>query len=160
MKKKLKLFVVYFPVVLVGLQVLLNLFYFVFPEAYMTAGFYLGVMVGTNMGFALFLVALTFLFHFCAISRWAAIAEFLFGLNYLIVQQDNLYNIMFQVIVGTIALIATFWHYVKKFPLCRLGLVIGFVRSVIMKGSCKKGLELWDRDIKSLLLKNHYRKHL
>lgn len=158
MKKYFKLFVIYFPVVLVSCQVLVNLLSFVWPEGYMAAGFYLNTFFGTNVLFAIFLLIFCFMFRFCAVSRWAAGAELLFAVNYMVVQQDNLYNIMFQVIVGALAIAATFWHYVKKFPLCRLGLVVGFIRSVIAKGSCKKGLENWDRDIKSILLKNHYRK--
>lgn len=156
MKKHLKLFVIYFPVILVGAQVLVNLMSFLFPGAYAATGFYLNTFFGTNMLFALFLLVFTFMFKFCEVSRWAAVAEVLFGLNYLIVQQDNLYNIMFQVIVGTLAIIATFWHYVKRFPLCNVSYVVGFLGRVVKSGSCEKGAEQWRRDIKSIMLKQQY----
>lgn len=155
MKSKAKLFVVYFPVILVAGQVLVNLLYFLARPWYMEAGFYLNTFFGTNMLFAIFLVAYTFLFKFCAVSRWAAIAEVLFGINFMIVQQDNLYNILFQIIVGIIAILLTFRHYIKSFPLCRLSLLVGFVKSVILKGSCRRGYEKWERDIKSMLIRKH-----
>jgi len=163
MKRGIKLFLVYGPVIIVASQVAVNLLYFISKNTYMEAGFYLNTFFGTNMLFALFLLAFTFMFKFCAISRWAAIAEVLFGVNYLVVQEDNLYNIMFQVIVGTIALIFTISHYTKSFPLCRLSLLVSFIKSVILSiissKSCKKGLERgyeqWERDVKSMLLRNH-----
>lgn len=156
MKKAAKIFIVYFPVILVGFQVLLNLMSFVFPQAYMDSGFYLDLMFGTNFLFAFFLIVLTFGFKFCIISRAAAIAECLFALNYAIVKVDNLYNILFQVIVGTIALAVTFLQYKKKFPLCRFSLLTSFLWSVIKKRSCTKGLEHWDSKIDNILLKRHY----
>ncbi len=151
--RKSKLFVIYFPVSLVILQVIGNILYLIKPEWYNSIGFYLNTLLGTNAGVALFFIVFTFSFQFCAISRWAAIAEGLFALNYLIVQQDNLYNIMFQIIVGAVAIAATFWHYVNKFPLCKLSLFTGFIASVIKTGSCKRGLDNWDRNVESLLLK-------
>lgn len=158
MNKQVKLFVIYFPVVLVTLQVLVNLLSFVAPGWYNTAGFYLNTFFGTNVLFAIFLLCFCFMFRMCAVSRWAAGAEVMFAVNYLIVQQDNLYNIMFQVIVGTLAIVATFWHYVKKFPLCNLSLVMGFFGSVLKSGSCEKGFEEWKRNVESLLIKEHRKK--
>lgn len=153
-----KLFIVYFPVTLVFCQVLVNLMTFVWPEAYYAAGFYLNLFFGTNVLFAIFLVAFCFMFRMCSVSRWAACAELLFAVNYMIVKEDNLYNIMFQVIVGVLALVATFWHYIKKFPLCNMSLVLGFVKRVVQKGSCKKGYEMWTRDVTTHILRQQ-RKH-
>lgn len=157
--KRIKLFIIYFPVILVTFQVLVNLLSFIYPAAYMRAGFYLNTFFGTNVFFAVFLVALTFSFQFCSVSRAASIAELLFAVNYLIVQQDNLYNIFFQVIVGLVAIIITFWNYLKKFPLCRMSLLMGFLGSVISNFSCSKGLDEWERNVEHLLLKKHQRKN-
>lgn len=151
--KMIKLFIVYFPVTLVMLQVLANGLYFIAPEVYNVSGFYLNTFLGTNILFAVFLVAFTFTFRFCSVSRWAAAAECLFGLFYLVIQKDNVYNILFQITVGAISLIITFWHYVKKFPLCKVSLLVGFFGSAVKSGSCKKGLEQWDRNVKSIILK-------
>lgn len=159
MKKTVKIFVIYFPVALVLLQTVCNLFYFIYPKVYFEAAFYLNLFLGTNFMFAFFLLAFTFMFKFCAISRWAAVAECLMAVFYLVVQKDDVYNVSFQIGVGVVALIATFWHYVKKFPLCRFSLFTGFVASVVKKGDCKKGLEDWDRNVKSILLKQHQKSH-
>lgn len=147
MKRKAKIFIVFFPVILVGFQVAVNLLSFALPEFYASAGFYLNTFFGTNVLFSFFLVLFTFLLRFCEVSRWAAIAEFLFAVNYMIVKQDNLYNIMFQIIVGSIAILLTFRQYTKKFPLCKLSLITGFLWSVIVKLSCTKGLEKWNDDL-------------
>jgi len=152
--------VIYFPIILIVGQVLVNLVSFIFPRFYLSTGFYLNTFFGTNVLFAFFLLAFTFMFRFCAVSRWAAIAEAMFAINYLAVKEDNMYNIMFQIIIGTIAVLLTFWHYIKKFPLCRMSLLVGFFGSVIKKGNCNKGLEDWERNVKSIILKQTHRNHV
>lgn len=154
-----KLFVIYFPVILVSGQVLVNLSSFVVPDWYIKSAFYLNHSFGTNILYALMLLRFVFMFRMCAVSRACAFAECAFAVNYAIVQVDNLYNIMFQVIVGTIAIIYTFWHYVKKFPLCNFSYIVGFVWSTIKKGSCQKGVDSWRRDIKSIMLKRNHKLH-
>lgn len=148
MNKKVKLFVVYFPVILIAGQVLVNLSYFVANKFYMNTGFYLNTFFGTNLLFAVFLVAFTYMFKFCTVSRWTAIAELAFAANYMIVKQDNLYNILFQIIVGALSLILTFWYYIKKFPFCKLSLIVNFLESVMQKRSCEKGIDHWKDKIK------------
>ncbi len=155
--RKVKLYIIYFPVMLVLLQVLANLLYFVKPEWYNAAGFYLNTFLGTNVLFAFFLFGFTLMFRFCAVSRWAAAAECIFALFYLIIQKDDVYNVLFQVAVGSLAIIATFWHYIKKFPLCRMSLLVGFFGSVLKKGSCKKGLEDWERNVKSIIIRQQFK---
>lgn len=139
---------------LVTLQVAVNLLSF-FVNIPVSWFFYINTFIGTNVLFSFFLLAFTFMSPFCSVSRWAAGAEILFGLNFLIIGQDNSYNMWFQIIVGAIAIIATFWHYIRKFPLCRMSLLFGFIGSVAAKGSCKKGLDKWERDVKSIILKHH-----
>lgn len=145
MRKKIKLFIIYFPIFLVSGQVFANLLYFVWYDAYISAAFYLNHFFGCNMLFAIFLLSFTYWFKFCSVSRATAWAELLFALNFLIVQEDNLYNILFQVIVGSIALFLTSKYFVKKFPLCSLALVWTFVRSVTHTKSCSKGMDLWEK---------------
>lgn len=144
MRKYLKIFIIYLPVILVSGQVLANLMSFVWPEGYADSAFYLNHFLGCNMLFAIFLVAFTHWFRFCAVSRYAAWAELAFGIFFMIVHEDNIYNIMFQIIVGTAALLLTFRHFVKQFPLCSVALVWDFFKSVTKKRSCSKGLELWE----------------
>lgn len=155
MRKSVKVFIIYFPVVLVSLQILVNLFALINRDAYNAVGFYLNTFLGTNILFSFFLLAFTFSFRFCTVSRWSAIAEVLFGLNYLIVQQDNLYNIIFHIIVGTISLWLTYKHFTTKFPLCRISLLHKFFSYTILTGSCAKGLDIWEQDVKATILGKH-----
>lgn len=158
MRKKIKLFIIYFPVLLVSSQVAVNLLSFISFDTYVKFGFYLNTMFGVNILFALFLVGFTYWFRFCAVSRYSAWAEILFAINYLIVQQDNLYNIMFQVIVGNIALLLTTRYFVKKFPLCSVALIWSFIKSVVVKCSCSAGLDLWEKKT-YLTIQNNYREN-
>lgn len=153
--KKIRTFIVYFPILLVACQVLVNLLSFVAGDVYMKIGFYLNTFFGTNVLFAVFLVAFTYSFRFCAVSRWSSVAELLFASAYMIIQQDNLYNIVFQIIVGSTALIITLRYYTHKFPLCSLGNTVRFFKYVFRKRSCSKGLEMWEQETKSLILKKH-----
>lgn len=155
MKRKVKIFVIYFPVILLAGQVMANLLYFVNHDLYYKAGFYLNTFFGTNVMFAFFLLAFTFMFDFCYISRAAAITQCLFALIYLIIQEDNLYNILFQIIAGAAVIIGTFWQYIKKFPLCRLSLLIGFLNSVFSTGSCSKGYDKWKEQISNEISKQY-----
>jgi hypothetical protein len=144
---KKKIFIAYFPVILVGCQVLVNLMYFVIPSVYYDLSFYLNHFLGVNMMIGIYFVVMTWTLKFCYISRWAAIAEILFGINYMVIQQDNLYNIVFQITIGMVAIIITSWHYIKRFPLCRLSLLVHFIQSVAKKGSCEKGIENWKGNV-------------
>lgn len=157
--KRIKLFIIYFPVTLVTLQVIVNVWALIDRHTYNAVGFYLTTFIGTNVLFSLFLLAFTWWSKLCEISRWAAIAECLFALNYLIVQQDNLYNILFQVIVGVIALIITFRHFIKKFPLCDISLFCKLIGFAFLAGSCSKGLDKWEMETKSTLKQIYHATH-
>lgn len=142
----LKNFVIYFPVILVSCQVAVNILYFIATDFYIRYGLVLNTLFGTNLLFALFLLAFTI--RMCRISKYAAVAQVLFAANYLIIQEDSLYNIMFQIIVGVLSLVATFKHVVKKYPLCKAALLWTFIVSVVEKnGDCYKGIELWEHKI-------------
>lgn len=158
MKKWIKLFVIWFPVGLVFLQVLCNFLYFVAPGFYYSTGFYLNLFLGTNFLFAFFLLAFTFMFRFCAVSRWAAGAECIFAVIYLIIQQDNAYTVSIQIVVGILAIIATFWHYIKKFPLCNFSVGFHFITHAIRHSNCRKSIDHFDSKIKRAVIKNHHEK--
>lgn len=155
MKKPLRIFVIYFPVMLVIGQVLANLSFFLIPEWYFRSAFYLNHFLGINMAIAVFFVVFTWSFKFCAVSRYASVAEFLFGLNYLIIQQDNLYNIMFQVIVGSLAVALTIRHINKTFPLCSMSLFLKFIKKVFQTGSCEEAYNKWERDLKTTVIERY-----
>ena len=155
MKRKAKIFLIYFPVILVTLQVIVNLLSFI-VQVPNGVWFYVNTFMGTNILFSLFLVLFTYLFHFCFVSRFAAIAELMFGVFFFFWGKDDIYNVLFQISVGVIAIVITFWQYIKRFPLCRMSLLFGFWASVVKKGSCKKGAEEWERNVKSIVLRKHH----
>jgi len=157
MKSKVNIFLSYFPVLLVTMQVICNLLSFVVSKnTYNQWGFYLNTLFGTNVLFAVFLLFFTFRLKFCSVSRAAAIAEVLFGINYLIVKEDNLYNILFQVIVGSVALVWTFRYYIRKFPLCKMSLMVTFFSSLFAsKGDCRKGVDNWERHLYTTIEKKY-----
>lgn len=159
MKNKAKTFIVFFPVLLVTCQVLANLLLFYDVAAYNKYGFYLNTFFGTNVMFAVFLVAFTFSFGFCDISRWAAVAELAFAVNYLIIKQDNLYNVMFQIIVGSLSILATVIHYSRRFPLYWFSLPVNFLKSVMKNKSCSKGMKHWESDMKAVMHKRFVDSH-
>ena len=147
MKQVGKIFLCYFPVLLVLGQIVIDLLAIFCPSAYIYTGFYLGAFFGTNVFVSMFLVVFVFYFNFCTVSRASAIAELAFALNYLIVQEDNMYNLLFQIIVGTIALIFTIRCYVKKFPLCKISLLYTFMALLIRSGSCTSAMDSWQKEI-------------
>jgi hypothetical protein len=148
MKYWLKIFVAFYPVMLVTCQVIVNLIAVIHYPTYVKHGFYFGLFFGTNLSFSIVFIAMCHLFKFCRISIYCAYAELAFGIAYMVIKQDNVYNVTLQIIIGAMALIFTFGQYIRKFPLCRLSLVTGFIWSVISKCSCEKGLEKWDQDLR------------
>lgn len=162
MKRKVSiLFITYFPVILVACQVLVNLLWVVDTNLYYKWGFWLGLSFGANLLYAFFLVVFTFSIKFCEVSRWCAIAELLMAITYGIIQQDNVYNISIQIIIGIVAIALTFRLYIKKFPFCRLSLLTGFIGSVIASGCrCEKGLAKWEDNIRAKLINHHARNRL
>lgn len=158
MRRYINIFVIYFPVILVTCQVSVNLMYFFAYNTYIKAGFILNTLFGVNMLFAGFLLAFTYWFKFCAISRYAAWAEVLFAVNYIIVHQDNLYNILLQVIIGTLSILLTFRFFIHRFPLCKVALIWSFISSAIERGSCSAGVELWEQRTYQKIQQAHDRK--
>lgn len=156
LKKKIKLFIVYFPVILVASQVLGNSIYFISVNSYNNLSVYLNTFLGTNLLFSFFLVCFTFMFKFCSISKWAALAEFSFGVFYLLIQRDDVYNILYQMIVGSVAIVITFTSYMKKFPLCTMSLLFSFLGSIFSsKGNCEKAIDLFSENLNKKVANHH-----
>lgn len=151
MKRKARIFLAYFPVILIVGQLFCNGLWFLDKASYFKYGFYLNMAFGTNLAFALFLTCFTYIFQFCSVSRACAIAQILYSLNFIVVQDDNLYNILFQIIIGSFALLYTINKYSDKFPLCKLGLLKRFIKSITSEGSCTKGIERYHEETKTLI---------
>lgn len=140
---------------LVSLQVFINVLALVNKPIYYYLGFYLNTFLGTNILFSIFMLLFTFFFRFCAVSRAAAIAEVLFGLAYLIIQEDNVYNISFQIIVGTIALLITARFYMRKFPNCTFSMVKDFIKKFFLTLNCNKALAMWENDKRQSIINSN-----
>lgn len=154
-----KVILVYFIVALVFCQVLLNILALVDMPLYLKYSFYLNLGFGTNILVSVFFLLFTFHFRFCSISRAAAIAEFLFCAIYLIIKEDNIYNIWFQIILGTVALGWTYLKYVKKFPLCNLARMSRFFSYLILTGNCSKALEKWEHRTTQLIKEKYHHEY-
>lgn len=155
MKYYSKLFIIYFPIVLVLLQVVANVLSLVNKPFYYSIGFYLNTFLGTNILFSVFMLLFTYYFKFCTISRAAAIAEVLFGLAYLIIQEDNIYNISFQIIVGITALLITARFYMRKFPDCTFSMVKDFIKKFFLTLNCNKALAMWENDKRQSIINSN-----
>ena len=157
--KNMKKLIVYFIVILVACQVLVDIYALIDHAGYVRAGFYLGAFFGTNLFVAIFFLAFSYSFKFCKISRACAWAEMLFNINFIIVKEDNLYNLLFQIIIGVIALTVTFDFFIKKFPLCRISLLWQLILSfgvIFTGGKCDDVVNNFDSNIKESLVKKMY----
>ena len=63
-------------------------------------------------------------FPFCKVSRITAYCQVIFVLFYKYIEDDDIYNILFQLGVGGLALLFTLYFYVKKNPKCKFSLYI------------------------------------
>lgn len=155
-KRAAIVFLAYSPIVLLCLQVLADFWYLIDFEGYVNAYFYLGWGLGSSFLFSIILVTLTEVLRYCEVSRWAARAQLAFSLVYLFIREDNIYNICIQIVIGLVALLLTFRYYKHKFPLCRLSLLLNFLKNVLKERSCEKGIEAHDRQVKNLILRKRY----
>jgi len=141
MRMRGKLYMAYFPFVLVCIQFLINVALLLGldnPEIL----YYLNAMFGTNFFFAVFLVCYTNFFHFCRISKWASFAELALAIDVMVVKNETTYNLIFQTIIIICAIIATLLYYGDKFPSCMMSLYTMFLKKVIKNGfHCEKALE-------------------
>jgi hypothetical protein len=138
------------------LQIAMNNLALINRGAYDAVGFYLGAFLGTNILYALFSVCYTFYFNFCSVSRAAAIAQLLFGIFYIFIKEDILYNILFQLIVGTVALLWCLRVFMQKFPRCNISFVKIFLKKFFKTGSCEKAFDLYNEEIRIDLIKKSY----
>ncbi len=142
-----KIFIKYFSIILLSLQVIADLIWVFSPVFYDNIKFYLDVITGTNFFVSLYFVVFIQLYKFCSISKYAAIAEVLFAIAYMVIQEDNIYNIVFQIIIGVLALLITFKKYVKKFPMCTISLVSKFFKNLMVSSSCTEAIKRFELDV-------------
>lgn len=136
-----KIILAYFPIIYTMLQLICNVVYFIDKEFYLNLAFYFQNTIGTSLILSVFLVIYTSYFKFCSISKITALTQLLMSIVYLVIQDDSIYNIIFQITVMFISLILTLYLYIKKFPKCNISLNILF-SFLLMKNSfnCFKAL--------------------
>ncbi len=155
MRMRGKLYMAYFPFVLVCCQFIINCLFLLGLDN-QTFLYYANALFGTNFFFAVFLVCYTQFFYFCRISKWAAFVEVLLAIDVIVVRNDNIYNLVFQTIILIAAIMLTLLQYSKVFPTCLMSLHTMFIRKVIKnKFDCVKSLE----DFKDASYKTHLKKY-
>ena len=113
MKKVLTFIVAYSFVIITIMQLFVNVLYIVNKDFYYKNYFLFAQLVGFSFAYLIPMVSVAFLFKFCTPSRICAIAQFILAILWLIIQEDNLYNITAQLTISTIALTMTFKKLVK-----------------------------------------------
>jgi hypothetical protein len=113
MKKVLTFIVAYSFVIITIVQLLVNILAILNPEFYSENWFLIANLTGTSFIYLLLLVAVAFLLKFCKISRICAVAQVIMSVLWLIIQEDNIYNITAQIIIGGLALLFTLKKIIK-----------------------------------------------
>lgn len=107
MKRIAKILIVNFPILIVAGQVAANIVYLIDADFYSRQSFYFSGAFGLNWVTAAFMIAFTFYFRFCSISRVCAVAEGLFSIGDFFIRDNEFYNIFLQVLGGGLALLIT-----------------------------------------------------
>lgn len=68
----------------------------------------MAIMSGLSFLYLIPMVAVAFLFKFCMPSRICAIAQVLMAILWLVIKDDNIYNITAQSIICFLAILLTF----------------------------------------------------
>ncbi len=113
MKKLLTFIVAYSFVIITGVQLLVNLISIFFREFYYKNWFIIANLVGVSFIYLIPMIAVVFLLKFCYVSRICAIAQVILTILWLVIQEDNMYNITAQLIIGFLALFFTYFK-IKK----------------------------------------------
>jgi hypothetical protein len=104
-KKILTFIVAYSFVIITSVQLFVNLVFILAPEFYMRNSFYFSQVGGLSVSYLLPMLAVAFLFKFCTISRVCAVAQVILTVLWLVIQEDNVYNITAQITIGIFALL-------------------------------------------------------
>ena len=113
MKKVLTFIVAYSFVFITIMQLLVNILYLINKEFYFKNWFLFANLVGSSIVYLICMIAVVFLLKFCTPSRICAIAQLILSILWLVIQEDNIYNITAQITIGTIALLFTIKKLLK-----------------------------------------------
>lgn len=113
MNKIFKIAIIWTPVVLVFGQLFANFFYLADPTTYGKWYFMIATFFGTNLLASFLMMAVTFYFKFCSISRACAVAQVIFCVTYLLIPTKDDYNLALQMILGVAAILFTIITIIK-----------------------------------------------
>lgn len=113
MKKVLKFIVAYSFVIITFVQLFINFIFIFNKEFYLKYSFYFSNTIGSGLIYIILLNCVVFLLPYCPPSRICGIAQLILAILWLIIQEDNIYNITAQITISTIALIMTFKKLLK-----------------------------------------------
>ena len=114
MKKVLTFIVAYSFVIITSVQLLVNLIAIFFREFYDKNWFLIANLTGFSFLYLIPMLAVVFLLKFCSASRICAIAQFILSILWLVIQEDNVYNITAQLFIGFLALFFTYFKIKKS----------------------------------------------
>jgi hypothetical protein len=106
-KKILTIIVAYSFVIITSVQLVVNLIFVFAPEFYLRNGFYFSNFGGLSVTYLIPMVSVAFLLKYCAPSRICAIGQVIMTILWLIIKEDNIYNINAQITIGLICLLFT-----------------------------------------------------
>jgi hypothetical protein len=98
-------------VYITAIQLACNLIYLFSESFYNEYSFYFTYLTGTSFSYILPLLAATFLFKFCEVSRICAVTQLVLSILWLVIQEDNVYNIAAQNTFGILSLLFTYIRY-------------------------------------------------
>ncbi len=145
MKRLLKLYISFSPIVSLFLIVVINVYSLFNYESYCKNAYWINMLVGISAVQILRDLALVYTFKFCELSKYSCYAILSFIPVYLIIYSiygtETKGNILYQIIVGITALFITLIAYIHKYPQCQL--------SIYLKAK-KYSIELWNSFLLSL----------
>jgi hypothetical protein len=106
-KKILTFIVAYSFVFITSVQLFVNLIFVFAPEFYLRNGFYFSQFAGLSVTYLIPMVAVAFLLKYCAPSRICAVGQVIMTILWLIIKEDNIYNITAQISISVICLLFT-----------------------------------------------------
>ena len=113
MKKVLTFIVAYSFVIITSMQLFVNLIFIFNKEFYYKYWFYFSQIAGLSIVYLIPMLAVVFLLKFCTPSRICAIGQLILSILWLVIQEDNIYNITAQITIGTVALLFTIKKLLK-----------------------------------------------
>jgi hypothetical protein len=113
-KRVLTFIVAYCFVIITAMQLFVNLLFVLAPDFYIRNAFYITQIGGFLISYLIPMVSVAFLFKFCEVSRVCAVAQVILTILWVVIKEDNTFNITAQIIICVMALLFTFKKIITK----------------------------------------------